>query len=234
MENAIFTDEENISMVYDEDDDERYDMPNASRRDEKSFIEPTDATEPTSTLRLRRKVKRDKINALYRRLNVAGNPDLIDLDRFRLTKDPKKGVTIFKFYNGNDRWVSLTKETGEFLSVKTLRDRFSGLNAMKNFVGPDKTTPLLERSVKAATKRKGELPTDLMIEGTPLEDLSSLAEEIHVKLREASQNTDLDMSEFLGIDKAFQSIQGELLNNTSKLIEINKSIKRDTKKLHKK
>ena len=105
---------------------------------------------------------------------------------------------------------------------------------MKNFVGPDKTTPLLERSVKAATKRKGELPTDLMIEGTPLEDLSSLAEEIHVKLREASQNTDLDMSEFLGIDKAFQSIQGELLNNTSKLIEINKSIKRDTKKLHKK
>ena len=39
------------------------------------------------------------------------------------------------------------------------------------------------------------------------------------------------MQEFLGIDKALQSIQGELLNNTSKLIEINKSIKRDTKKL---
>ena len=39
------------------------------------------------------------------------------------------------------------------------------------------------------------------------------------------------MQEFLGIDKALQSIQGELLNNTSKLTEINKSIKRDTKKL---
>ena len=39
------------------------------------------------------------------------------------------------------------------------------------------------------------------------------------------------MREFLAIDKALQSIQGELLNNTSKLIEINKSIKRDTKKL---
>ena len=39
------------------------------------------------------------------------------------------------------------------------------------------------------------------------------------------------MREFLGIDQALQSIQGELLNNTSKLIEINKSIKRDTKKL---
>ena len=39
------------------------------------------------------------------------------------------------------------------------------------------------------------------------------------------------MREFLGIDKALQSIQGELLNNTSKLTEINKHIKRDTKKL---
>ena len=39
------------------------------------------------------------------------------------------------------------------------------------------------------------------------------------------------MREFLMIDKALQSIQGELLNNTSKLTEINKRIKRDTKKL---
>ena len=41
------------------------------------------------------------------------------------------------------------------------------------------------------------------------------------------------MREFLGIDNALQSIQGELLNNTSKLTEINKRIKIDTKKLEK-
>ena len=35
----------------------------------------------------------------------------------------------------------------------------------------------------------------------------------------------------MGIDKVLRSIQGELLNNTSKLTEINKHIKRDTKKL---
>ena len=64
-----------------------------------------------------------------------------------------------------------------------------------------------------------------------MKSFPSLVENIHVKTREASQNTDLDMREFLGIDKALQSIQGELLNNTSKLTEINKSIKRDTKKL---
>ena len=59
----------------------------------------------------------------------------------------------------------------------------------------------------------------------------SLVEDIHVKTQEASQNTDLNMQEFLGIDKVLQSMQGELLNNVSKLTEINKCIKRYTKKL---
>ena len=49
------------------------------------------------------------------------------------------------------------------------------------------------------------------MESIPLEDLSSLVEGIHVKTREASQNTDLDMREFLGIDRALQSIQGQQL-----------------------
>ena len=43
--------------------------------------------------------------------------------------------------------------------------------------------------------------------------------------------TDLDMREFLGIDKALQSMQGEPLNNVSKLTETDKRIERDTKKL---
>ena len=39
------------------------------------------------------------------------------------------------------------------------------------------------------------------------------------------------MREFLGINKALKSIQGALLNNTSKLTKIDKLIQRDTKKL---
>ena len=69
------------------------------------------------------------------------------------------------------------------------------------------------------------------MESISLKVLSSLVEDIHIKTQQASQNTDLDMREFLGIDKALQSIQGELLNNTSKLAEIDKRIKIDTKKL---
>ena len=73
---------------------------------------------------------------------------------------------------------------------------------MKNFLGIDKTPPALEKSFKAATKLIYELPTDLEMEIIPLKDLSSLVDGIHIKTREASQNTDLDMREFLGIDKA--------------------------------
>ena len=58
-----------------------------------------------------------------------------------------------------------------------------------------------------------------------------MAENIYVKTRGASQNTSLDMREFLVINKALKSIQGALLNNTSKLTKIDKHIQRDTKKL---
>ena len=112
-----------------------------------------------------------------------------------------------------------------------LRDRFGGVNTIKNFLGIEITPPSLERLITVASKLKAELPTDLQIESIPLKELSSLVEDIHAKTREASQNTDLDMREFLGISKALQGIQGELLNNTSKLTEIDKRIKRDTKKL---
>ena len=160
MDNPVFVDEETIPMVHqDEDYDNDYNTPNTSRKDETSFTGP-DTTEVTSTLQLRQKVKRDEITALYRHLNVTGNLDLIDLDQFRLTTDPKKGVTIFEFYNG-DRWVPLTKQTGEFFAPKTLRDRYGGVNTMKIFLGVDKTPPALERSFKAATKLKHELPTDI-------------------------------------------------------------------------
>ena len=228
MDNLAFVDEEDIPLVHQEDDD--YYRTDASRIDETSFTVPDTQEEATSLLR--QKVKRDKITALYRYLDRTGNPDLIDLDRFMIKKNSKTGSTDLLFLDGNDQWQSLTnRRTGEFLAA-TLKEKFDGLNIMKSVLSLDETPPSLERSLKAATKLKSELPTDLEMENVPLKDLSSLAGEIHVKKREASQNTDLlDMWEILGIDKALQSIQGELLNDTSKLTETNKRIERDTKKL---
>ena len=84
----------------------------------------------------------------------------------------------------------------------TLREKFGGLNIMKSVLSLDETPSALERSFKAPTKLSRGLPSDLEMESIPLEHLSSLAKDIHIKTREASQNADLDMQEFLGIDKA--------------------------------
>ena len=69
------------------------------------------------------------------------------------------------------------------------------------------------------------------MESIPPIELLSLVDDVHVKSREASKNTGLNMPEILGINKALENIPGELLNNTSKLTETDKRIKNDTKKV---
>ena len=48
---------------------------------------------------------------------------------------------------------------------------------------------------------------------------------------EHHKNTDFDIREFLGIGKALQSIQAEVINNTSKVMEINIRIKKILSKI---
>ena len=132
---------------------------------------------------------------------MTGNLDLIDLDQFMIKKNLRIGNTDLLFLDGNKHWQPLTyKRTGEFLSAKTLREKFGGLN-----ISLDETPSALERSFKAATKLSRKLPMDLEMESIPLKEFSSLAEDIHVKTREASQNTDLDMREFFGIDRPYKA-----------------------------
>ena len=100
MDSSAFVNDEDVPVVNQHEDYDDYNKLNTSRIDETSFTVP-DATEATSTLQLRQKVKRDMLTALDRNLNVTDNLDLIDLDRFRLTTDQKKRVTISEFYNGD-------------------------------------------------------------------------------------------------------------------------------------
>ena len=76
-------------MVHQDEDYDDYNTPNTNRIDETSLTVP-DTTEAKSTLWLRKKLKQDKITALYRNLKVTGNLDLIDLDQCKLTTDNKK------------------------------------------------------------------------------------------------------------------------------------------------
>ena len=64
MDNPRFVNEEEIPMVHQDEDYDNYSTPNTSRVDKTSFTE-LDTTETTSTLKLKQRVKRDKLAALY-------------------------------------------------------------------------------------------------------------------------------------------------------------------------
>ena len=162
---------------------------------------------------------------------MTGDPDLVDIDRFMIKKKSKTDNTDLLFFDGKLWQFVNDKRISKFLAAKTLLEKFGGLNIMKSVLGLDETPSTLEKSFKAETKLRYGLRTDIEMKSIPLEELLSLVEDIPVKTREALQNTDLDMREFLGIGKVLQSIQGELLNSTSKLRELNKRIGKDTKKL---
>ena len=165
---------------------------------------------------------RNYLEDLYKYLDVDGNIDLVDTSLFKVEKS-KSGAVEFSFYNGED-WVSLTnKRTGNFLAKITIRNKFGGIERMKRILSID--------DVSFAKKLQEQLPTDLEMENIPLQDLGNLAEQVHVATREAATNTDLDMREFLGIDKALRRVQGEIINNTSKLSELDKTLARDREKL---
>ena len=87
MNNPRFVDEETVPLVQGEDYDD-YNTSNTSKVDGTSFTEP-DTTEATSTLQLRQEVKRDKIIALQRHLNVTGDSGLADINRLMIKKNFK-------------------------------------------------------------------------------------------------------------------------------------------------
>ena len=108
MDNSVFN-EETITVVHQDEGYDDYNTPNTSRIGETSFTEP-DTTEETSTLRLRQKVRRDKVTALYRHLNVTADLGLADIDRFMIKKNTKTGSTDLFFLDGNNHWQSLTNK----------------------------------------------------------------------------------------------------------------------------
>ena len=133
MENTTIVDEEDVALINQDEDYDDYKTPDTSRVGETSFIEP-DTIEATSTLRLRQKLRRDKIISLYRYLNVTVDPSLADFDRFTINKNSKTGSNELFFLDGNKHWQSLTnKWTSEFLAPKTLRETFGELNTESFF-----------------------------------------------------------------------------------------------------
>ena len=177
-------------------------LPNSSRIEETSFTDQ----QPVVRLRQRQRLLHDYLEDLYRYLEVdPGNINLVNPDLFKVEKS-KSGAVELQFFDG-ETWVSLTnKRTGKFLAKSTLRNKFGGIKRMKRILSIE--GDVFDQSFTAAKKLQDQLPTDLEMQDIPLQDLSTLAEQVHIATREVATNTDLDMREFLGIDKALRRVQG--------------------------
>ena len=92
---------------------------------------------------------------------------------------------------------------------------------MENFLNINETPPALDRSITNATNR--------LTESATLNQISYLDKAIRVETKEVSQNT--NYKKFSGIEKVYQIIHGELVNNISKLTEIDKRTEHDSKNL---
>ena len=202
-----FVDDENIPLLNENDDVDD------SIYEETSFNNDDVIQQEANEIELRRRERNlekldTEINALERGFNVKIPPE--ERGRFRMSSN------YLQVEKSPGEYVSVTKPNGEFFAASTLRTRL-GAPLARSLLGIEKFSHVIQ-----------EIPTEL-----EMDDLSPqrVGEVITKVTRDMSTNTDLDMREFLGIDKALTRIQGELANNAGKLTEIDADIAREQGKL---
>ena len=150
-----------------------------------------------------------EINALERGFNVKIPAE--ERGRFR------RSSGYLQIEKSPGEFVNVTKSNGELLAASTMRTRL-GASLARELLGIE--TPSSARS------RSRVLLKDLDIEMDELPP-QRLEEVINEVMNSIGTNTDLDMREFEGIDKALTRIQGELANNAGKLTAIDAHIARE-------
>ena len=156
-----------------------------------------------------------EINALERGFNVKIPPE----ERIRF----RRSSGYLQIEKSPGEFVNVTKSNGELLAASTMRARL-GASLARELLGIE--TPASVRSRSRVLSQK--IPTELEMDDLTPQKLEEVISEM---TREMSTNTDLDMREFEGLDKALTRIQGELANNAGKLTEIDAHITREQKKL---
>ena len=154
-----------------------------------------------------------EINALERGFNVKIPPE--ERPRFRLSSG------YLQVEKSPGEYVSVTKSNGELLAASTLRTRL-GASRARSLLGIE--TPSSSKSYPRVLLKD----LDIEMDELPPQRLEKVINEV---MNSVSTNTDLDMREFLGIDKALTRIKGELVNNAGKLTEIDAHLAREQGKL---
>ena len=118
-------------------------------------------------------------------------------------------------------YANISKSNGEFLAESTMRTRL-GASLARRLLGIE--TPSSSKSYSRVLLKD----LDIEMDELPPQRLEEVINEV---MNSIGTNTDLDMREFEGIDKALTRIQGELANNAGKLTEIDAHIAREQGKL---
>ena len=216
-----FVDDENIPLLHRDDDidDSVYEDSQAETSFNNDDVIQQEANEIELRRRERNLEKLDtEINALERGFNVKIPPE--ERGRFRMSSG------YLQVEKSPGEYANISKSDGTFLAESTMRNRL-GASLARSLLGietRDRDRVLIQ-----------EIPTELEMDdlapqrlGEVIDDKKRLIAEV---TRDMSTNTDLDMREFLGIDKALTRIQGELANNAGKLTEIDAHIAREQGKL---
>ena len=192
-----------------------------------TFTTPS-AEIPSTSSAQSQELKRQKIQSLYRHLGVSVDPNLADLERFRLKTTGSQ--IIFRFMTSNGEWENLTnKRTGKWLADNTLKKILGGHSGMVRHLGLEDIPERFKRQKDAARRLNKSLPTDLEMESIPLDDLGRRVSDVDSELRKSF--AELPMRDLLGLDKALQRIQGELANNIAKLSQVDHHIAHENEKL---
>ena len=121
-------------------------------------------------------------------------------------------------------YANISKSNGEFLAESTMRNRL-GASLARSLLGIE--TPSSSKSYSRVLLKD----LDIEMDELPPQRLEEVINDCLAVMTSAGTNTDLDMREFEGIDKALTRIQGELANNAGKLTELDDHLKRERGKL---
>ena len=184
------------------------------------------------TLKLQGQVRQTAIDAVYKSW---GTPEGgIDPNNFVYTE--KDGLRLAKYPD-----IPLTNiRTKEGLALSTIAGKRKGVAVIREELGF--TDYVRKQTVDAATRLALQKSGDNMkvisteVETVEMQDLgatavkaSSIVETMETTLSDAPEQ--LPLRELRGLDKALQTIRGELVNNLAKLTELDNHITREQNKL---
>ena len=197
------------------------------------------------TLSLEEEKIRKVVDTAYKKWNddSGGPPEgVIQYNKFRIS--PVGGLMLKVF---PDLWL-MNKNTGEPRALSTIAGEAGGLAAIRDVMGYEdygKVSQKSRREMAAALPALLKTNDDLAIaqakiKSLPPQDLpaavssaekaiSSIVETMETTLSEVDAS--LPLREIRGLDKALQTIRGELVNNLAKLTELDNHITREQNKL---